>query len=768
MGKILVVVESPAKIKKFNDILGSKYKTMASVGHIIDLDPKKMSVDLKTFIPTYITIKGKDSVVEKLKEAYAKADDILLASDLDREGEAISWTIKEVLKLKNPKRITTDSITKEAILKAVENPRKIDMNLVHSQQARRILDRIIGYEISPILWKTIGMALSAGRVQSVVVRLIVERETEITKFFNSKLMTFFKITALFEKNIKADLVENKKIVKIDNIDDARDIINKCSKSDFKVTEISKKDSYRNPPPPFTTASLQQEASRKLSFNVKKTMAIAQHLYEEGYITYMRTDSINISKEGMKEIKESILELYGSNYYREKIYKSKGNTQEAHECIRPTHPKRKSIAENKYGDDGKRLYNLIWKRTMACQMSPAKLEITTILIDISKVKKYKFMSEFENVIFDGFLKIYEKEEETKTVKVKEGDMIDCKEIKGTQEYKKPPTRFDEASLVKQMSPEHLNIGRPSTYGNIIEKIQDRNYVKKTDIDGVKVEQFVITWNGKKILENKTDIILGKETNKLVPTNLGVIVTEFLIKYFNEIMDYEFTAEMEKSLDNIAEGKLDHNKLLKNFYKKFHPLVEKLIEKSKELKEKNTRILGKHPKNGYEITTIITRFGPAIKMCNPENKKDCVFAPIKEPLTIGTITLKDAIQLLEYPKLLGKYNEEDVKISKGKFGIYIKHGKKNISIGEKSESDITLEEAIKLIKEKEKGELWKAADKKASYVMLEGKYGRYVNVKPKKGKSINVKVPDDVKEMTIEKVQELLENKKKSRRRFIKKK
>ena len=769
---ILVIVESNAKTKKIDTILGDNYKTIASFGHVIDLDPKKMSIDFETFEPTYITIKGKEDVVSKLKKEYKNSDDILLASDPDREGEAIAWTISTILKLKNPKRVAFDSITKDVVKNAIDNPREIDMNLVHAQQARRILDRIIGYEISPILWRTIGMSLSAGRVQSVVVRLIIERENEIKDFFQSDISSYFKFTAIFKPNLESVLTKNNKQVKIEGKDDAMIILGKCSKSTFKVGEIEKKNSFRNPSPPFSTASFQQEASKKLGFSVKKTMTIAQHLYESGYITYMRTDSTNISKEAMEEIKETVLDMFGEKYFREKIYKSKkANTQEAHEAIRPTHPKNMKIEKNKYGEDGDKLYNLIWKRTMASQMSPAKLEIIDILIDISNLKEYKFISEFENIIFDGYMKVYGKEEKTTEIKVNKGDVLDCNEIKATQEYKRPPTRYDEASLVKELSPEHLNIGRPSTYSTIIEKIQDRNYVKKEDINGFEKEKVILRWNGKKIIEENEKIMLGKEINKFIPTDLGKVVTEFLVSNFKEIMDFEFTADMEVKLDNIAEGKISSKKVLSLFYDKFHPLVEELKKKTKELKNEHTRELGKHP-NGFDIIATIARFGAVVKMCNPENKKDCVFAPIKEPLTIETITLDDAIKLLEYPKKLGEYEGKEVKLMKGKFGFYIKHGKENVSFDNKENSDenkITLEKAIEFIKEKQKGKLWEDIDKKGTtYTALEGKFGKYVKVKPTKGKSRNVKIPDDldVKDLTIDKVIELLSKKKKFRK-FTKK-
>lgn len=765
---ILVVVESKAKTQKINQILGKGYNTIACYGHMLDLDPKKMSVDLKTFEPTYIPIKGKEEVIKDLKKQYKNAEDIIICSDLDAEGETIAYEIKNILKLKDEKRAVFVSITSDVILKEINNTRKIDMMLVESQQTRRVLDRIIGYEISPILWKTIGTSLSAGRVQSVTVRLIIDKENEIKKFFENEIPSYFKFNAIFNPNIEAILVENEKQFKVKSYDDAQLILGKCSKSSFIVYDIKKKDSFRNPPSPFMTATLQQEALRKLGFNVKKTMSIAQHLYESGYITYMRTDSLSIAKEAMDEIRETIINNFGEKYYREKNYTKKSGAG-AHECIRPAHTTKRTIEKNKYGEDGEKLYDLIWKRTVACQMSPAKLDVTKILIDISKLKDYKFMSEFENIIFDGYLKVYGKEEKIINIDVKKNDELKCKEITAIQDYKKPPYRYDEASLVKTLSSDEYNIGRPSTYASIIDKIETRNYVKKDNIEGIEKEKIIIKWDGK-ISEEKEKIRIGKEMNKFVPTDLGKVVTHFLVENFKEIMDYEFTEEMEKKLDKIAEGKLRYKKVISEFYEKFHPLVENLKDKSKELKEKNTRVLGKHT-NGWEIVATIARFGAVVKMCNPDDKKDCSYAPIKEPLTLETITLDDAIKLFEYPKYLGKYKEKDVKLMKGKFGFYLKFGKENISYENKDTEIKELDEAIKIINEKQKGKLWEETDKKGTvYTVLDGKFGKYVKIKPKKGKSSNVKIPEgfDLNEMNIDKVYEFIENKKKSfRKRFTKK-
>lgn len=786
MSKILVIVESPNKIKKIKEILGSDYEVVASVGHIIDLDPKNMSIDfIHGYKPIYVIKEGKESVVKNLKDHSKNANIILLATDEDREGEMIAWSIAHTLKIKEAKRITFVAITKSELTNAVKKPREIDMNLVDAQKARRVLDRIIGYEISPLLRKNIGPGkLSAGRVQSVVVRLIIDRENEIKDFFQGDQNSYYRFKGLFHENGKKSFVTSLHnldsvgsdgilkgdIAKIESETKSRELFKKFMQSKFKVANIFNKKSLRSPAAPFTTSTLQQEASRKLGMTVQRTMSAAQHLYEAGYITYMRTDSINLSVEALDNLKDYIIKTYGEGFYRKMIYKAKTkNTQEAHEAIRPTDAFVESVDVNgKIKDDERRLYSLIWKRTVASQMKPAEYNVTTIQISISKDSEHFFSTSVDNLVFSGYLKVYnieniEKEDtedgsENKEIPVpKAGKELLVTSIVSTQEYEKPPTRYNEASLVDKLDPKNLNIGRPSTYAFIINTILDRGYVKKEDISGFERDSLTLTWNGKdKIEEDIKKIIIGKENNKFVPTSLGNVVNTFLMSAFPKIMDYKFTANMEEQLDEIAEGKLKYVYVVDNFYKEFHPLVEKYIKEKSLVEEKYTKKLGKDP-TGAEIIATIAKFGPVVKLISPSSSKP-IYAPIKEPLTLETITLDDALKLFEYPKFLGKYKNKNIILNKGQYGLYITYGKDRYAI-EEGKTDVSLEDAEKIIESKKPLVEFKTENK--VYSVLKGPTGNYIKIVDnskkhmKKTYTVSLPLDIDIKTLTIEKIQNIIE-------------
>jgi DNA topoisomerase-1 len=843
-GKILVIVESPGKIKKLQAILGDKYIVMASKGHIIDLHPKKMSIKIENkFEPEYYIMGSfetdkskkrfldKTDIVNELKKVAKKASDVLLAADEDREGEMIAWSVAKELGLdvKKAKRIAFNSITKTELEKAIKNPRTIDMDLVDAQKSRRILDRLIGFEISPILWKSIGASLSAGRVQSVVVRLLIDKENEIKEFLQKENTSYFKFNGLFEvsknKKLNSTLYEKKakkaakttskttkakskkteteqeeksdikfEKAKIDNESTARTLMKSLMKSEFTIKDIIEKDSLRQPSPPFTTSTLVQEAARKIGFTVKRTNSAAQKLYEAGYITYMRTDSVNLSSEALENIKKFILEKYGKEYHRGLNYEAKSkNTQEAHEACRPTDVFVENVKEGgkEIGSDESKLYNLIWKRSVASQMQPAKIKLTDIIIDPSKVAEYSFMSQISNIDFPGFLLVYnvknlEKEsnndgedngDDNKEIDddtivdiklPKIGTKLDVDNITGEQEYQKPQTRYNEASLVNKLDPKNLNIGRPSTYGSIINTIQERNYVIMSNIEGIEKDSILMEWNGgDKMKESVNKVVIGKENNKLIPTSLGMLVTDFLIKNFNQIVDYKFTALMEELLDKIAEGKKVWHTVLQEFYDTFHPIVKKLLESKSTVKSDMTRVIGNHPTLGHEIVATIARFGAVIKMCTTKTK--CIYAPIKEPLTKDTITLEQALKLLEYPKELGKHDGMQISLNKGKHGLYLKWGDVKASIEGlpeeiiiKDKENITFDEAVQVIKNKRKNVLWEKNDAKVMYTILKGPYGNYIDINDtsKKIKKKSLKVPlkdiedDKIKDLTLDKVKELI--------------
>lgn len=824
MGSILFLVESPHKAETLKHILGKEYIIMATVGHIMDLDPHGMSIDIENdFKPIYINNTDKTEVISKIKAAAKKADKIIFASDPDREGEMIAWGAAKILGVKNPQRVTYTEITKDAILKAVQHPRDLDLALVDAQKTRRLLDRLVGYEISPLLMKVLSiMHLSAGRVQSVVARLIIDKENEIKEFFKKDLPATFKFNGDFDfkgdmmksilfnvgennespkssksksstkkekeqftndDNDEIDIVESEKgIVKIPSLNKANELMELFCKSKFSVGEIGEKMLTRNPSPPFSTSSMQQASANKLGFTVKRTMSAAQNLYEAGYITYLRTDSVNLSNEALESIGQYIIKKYGSKYHHQIQYKSKSkNTQEAHEAIRPTDV---NVVDNltgkKISNDEIRLYTLIWKRAVASQMSPAIIKQIKVHIKISNVDKYEFISKSEVVEFAGFLKVYNIEDvekdtdsndinanEIKTLKTlpKIGDKLEVQEITGKQNYQKPPSRYNDGTLVNKMKPENLNIGRPATTQSIITVIQDRKYVEKKDVDGIAKDVTILKVDKTKKVKTSTEtIMLGKEINKFVPTELGMTVNDFLVKYFPDVMDYHFTSEMEEKLDEIAEGKMNWLKVMKAFYKDFHPIVEKVKLEAKEILKKNTRSLGKHPETGEEIMVALGRFGPMIKM---KQGKKLIYAPIQKPLTMENITLKDALKLFEYPKNIGKYNDTDIFLQKGKYGYYLIYEKEKVSVGDMA--DISLDDAVAKIAEKESKNLWKATDGKIIYKVLDGQFGPYVNVSGITRKSINVKLPKDtdIKKLTLESVKEIV-SKWKPHRKFAKKK
>ena len=799
--------------------MGDNYIVTASVGHIIDLSAKTMSIDIEhDFKPTYENLPGKDKVIYDLKKHFKNCSDVLLATDEDREGEMIAWSLVHVLNIKDAKRITFNSITHDEILNAVANPRNIDINLVDAQKSRRMLDRIVGYEISPLLWKSIGQSLSAGRVQSVVVRIILDREREIQTFLKNNIISDFKVKANFYKDIFAQLYSIKKsnnnelnnlnddsdsdsdnnndennnvnddkvsgiLIKtfkthIENDKNARDIMTKIIESEFKISGKGEKIQIKNPSPPFTTSTLQQEAARKLGFTIKRTMMAAQNLYEAGHITYMRTDSTNLSKEALKSIGDYIKNTYGITYHHEKNYVGKTkNTQEAHESVRPTHIDKLGLTEScKIGNDECKLYLLIWKRAIASQMSSAKLNVSTTQISISKLKDYYFQTEISSIIFDGFLKVYNiknLEEDNKdniiTKMPNLGDKLKLTELNCIQDYQKPPPRYNEASLVNKLDPKNLNIGRPSTYAAIINKIQERGYIEKKDNDGITKESIELNWTieNKKIKENKKTINIGKDTGKLTPTTIGTMVTDFLINYFPDIMDYKFTSNMEDKLDGVAEGKINMLKLLTDFYKiDFHPIIDKLSKDKIKYIDKDRRIIGKD-ENGNNVVATIKRYGPVVLIEKEDNGKALNIAPLKLPNTIENIKLEDALQILSYPKLIGKYNNKEIKLYKGKYGFYAKYSDFNINLSKlEDEEEITLEKIIEMIDEKKSKNLWEGKDGKTYYTVLDGQYGKYIKIEDKSKKTskpLNVKLPTNIEitDLTLDKIKNLAEEGKKNK-------
>jgi DNA topoisomerase-1 len=701
MAKNLVIVESPAKAKTIEKFLGKDFKVESSFGHIADLPSKELGVDVVgDFKPKYEVSKDKKAVVKKLKDLAKKADMVWLASDEDREGEAIAWHLAETLKLDKAKtkRIVFHEITKTAIQNAIKNPRGIDYDLVDAQQARRVLDRIVGYELSPILWRKIKGGLSAGRVQSVSVRLIVEREREIQNF---QAKVSYRIDAEFSTE-SGQLFKAKLSKTFATKEDAHKFLGTNTSAEFKVSDLEKKPAKKSPAAPFTTSTLQQEASRKLYFSVSKTMTMAQRLYEAGFITYMRTDSVNLSNDARQAAELEIKNTYGSQYSKPRNYKGKSKgAQEAHEAIRPTDFSRSSVNIDR---DQARLYELIWKRAIASQMSEAQLELTIVNISAS-THNDTFMVNGEVIKFDGFLKVYlestddEKQEQEGMLPILEvNQILHYNYITATERYTRPPYRFSEASLVKKL--EELGIGRPSTYAPTISTIQNRGYIEKGAVEGVERKYSQLTLQNGNVKDNLLTEKVGSDKGKLVPTDIGMIVNDFLVNHFETILDYNFTAKVEDQFDDIAAGKQSWTKMMKDFYKDFHPKVESVQANAE--RESGKRILGEDS-NGRQVSVRLGKFGPMVQIGTIDDEEKPKFASLSPEQQINTITYDEAMDLFQLPKKLGAYEGEEIEVNNGRFGPYVKFGKKFVSLPKgMNPLSIELEEAIILIKEKEKAD------------------------------------------------------------------
>ncbi len=733
MQKNLVIVESPAKAKTIEKFLGSDFKVMSSYGHIRDLKKKELSIDDETLEPEYEIPEDKKKLVNDLKSNVKKVEKVWLASDEDREGEAISWHLCEVLGLdeKKTNRIVFHEITKPAILEAIEHPRHLDMNLVNAQQARRVLDRLVGFKLSPVLWRKVKPALSAGRVQSVAVRLIVEREREIQDF---KSEVFYSVNGIFAiTNPDGSATEVKATLdsRFKTHDEVVAFLEKCKDATFTVESISKKPLKRTPAPPFTTSTLQQEAARKLGFTVSQTMMLAQHLYENGRITYMRTDSVNLSTLCLAASKEEIIRLYGEEYSKTRQYhtSSKG-AQEAHEAIRPTYMDQAEIEGN---PQEKRLYDLIWKRTAASQMADAEIEKTTVNITISGSNE-QFVAQGEVVKFDGFIKVYresnddeEQQEEYMHIlpPLTEGQELTRREIQATEKFSQGPQRYTEASLVHKL--EELGIGRPSTYAPTISTIQQREYVQKGDKKGEERQYTVDSLKGKQITQKMRKEIVGSDKGKLLPTDIGIVVNDFLMDHFKEIMDYNFTAKVEQDFDKIAEGQEQWKDMMRSFYKGFEPVVEKTMNSRQEHKA-GERQLGKDPKSGRPVFVKIGRFGPVVQIGSAEDQDKPLFAQLPKEKSMDSISLEEALELFKLPRTLGDYEGTPVTIGAGRFGPYILHNHKYTSLPKNEDPlTITLEAAVSLIENKRKEEdqkHLKTFDEDAKLEVLNGRYGPYL--------------------------------------------
>jgi DNA topoisomerase-1 len=751
MEKNLVIVESPAKAKTIEKFLGNDYKVMSSYGHIRDLKKKELSIDNDTLEPEYEIPEEKQRLVSELKSQAKKAEKIWLASDEDREGEAISWHLCEVLGLdeKKTSRIVFHEITKTAIQEAIQHPRHLDMNLVNAQQARRVLDRLVGFKLSPVLWRKVKPALSAGRVQSVAVRLIVEREREVQAF---KSETFYNVNAVFAianpdgsaSEVKATLNQRFKTEQ-----EARQFLELCKDATFTVESITKKPMKRTPAPPFTTSTLQQEAARKLGFTVSQTMMVAQHLYENGCITYMRTDSVNLSGLCINASKQEISNLYGSEYSKVRQYhtSSKG-AQEAHEAIRPTYMEAKTIEGTV---QERRLYELIWKRTIASQMADAEIEKTTVEITASLGGKTEsptnsssikvsgenplFIAQGEVVKFDGFLKVYHESTDddenaqegyaTILPPMRKGDELTRREINATERYTQAPQRYTEASLVHKL--EELGIGRPSTYAPTISTIQQREYVVKGDKKGEERPYNVLTLKGKVITDKNRVELTGSDKGKLLPTDIGIVVNDFLIQNFPTILDYNFTAKVEQDFDQIAEGKESWSKMMKSFYKEFEPTVEKTINARSEHKA-GERQLGIDPRSKKPVFVKIGRFGPVIQIGSAEDKEKPQFAHLPKEMSMENITLEQALELFRLPRMLGEYEGEPVTVGAGRFGPYILHAGKYTSLPKDTNPlTVNIGDAVRFIEEKRKAEVQKhikTFEEDPKLEVMNGRYGPYL--------------------------------------------
>ena len=774
MSKNLLIVESPAKAKTIEKILGDEFEVRSCYGHIRDLEKNDMGIDMKNhFAPRYMVPSEKEKVVKELKSMTKKAKEVWLASDEDREGESISWHLAEVLGLdpKKTKRIVFHEITAPAIKKAVANPRLINMDLVDAQQARRILDRIVGFELSPVLWRKIGMqkSLSAGRVQSVAVRLIAEREREINHFTPESV---FKVSALFSA-----LDINKKKVKfkaegpqkLTTAGAADKFLNECKSAKYSVKDITVKDGKRTPSAPFTTSTLQQEASRKLGYSVSKTMLLAQKLYESGKITYMRTDSISLSETAIDAIKAEINSSFGEKYYQPRKFKNKNeNAQEAHEAIRPSY-----MNESKVDDaDTNRLYELIWKRTIASQMSDAQFEKTTAKIEIS-TNKDTLTASGEVMKFDGFLKVYlegKDDDDVEEDELGEGDesllpplakgqVLEFISMTGLERFSRPASRYTEASLVKKL--EELGIGRPSTYAPTITTIMKRNYVEKREKEGVKRVYQILTLNPKdEIKTESASEITGAEKNKLSPTDLGLVVTDFLKLHFEKVMDFGFTAKIEGEFDEIADGKLKWSKMLENFYQPFHETIEHTLETAE--RAKGERELGFDPVSGKKLIARMGRYGPMVQIGHQDEEEKPRFAKLKASQSIETISFDEAMELFKLPRTLGLFEEEEVSVNIGRFGPYAAHSKKFYSLNKEMDPyTVTLEELTPMIAEKRKAKDERTIKvfEKEKIQLLRGPYGPYIKQGLRNFK-LTKEQQEKVEELTIEEVKEIIEELKKN--------
>ncbi len=755
MQKNLVIVESPAKAKTIEKFLGNDYKVLSSYGHIRDLKKKEFSIDVENgYRPTYEIPEDKKKLVKELKSEAQKADMVWLASDEDREGEAISWHLYEVLELDpaKTKRIVFHEITKTAILKAIDNPRDIDVNLVNAQQARRVLDRIVGFELSPVLWKKVKPALSAGRVQSVAVRLVVEREREVNAFVSE---SWYRVTAVFDvlgENDERTEVRAELGNRFKTKDEAYVFLESCKDADFSISNVVTRPSRKSPAPPFTTSTLQQEAARKLGFSVSQTMVIAQRLYESGKITYMRTDSVNLSDLALNTSRETIVSLMGDTYVKTRQFatKSKG-AQEAHEAIRPTYMSNETITGT---TQEQKLYELIWKRTLASQMADAELEKTTATISISNSNEV-FVAVGEVVTFDGFLRVYkesyddenEQEDESRLLPpLTVGQKLEKKEVLATQRFSLCPPRYTEASLVRKM--EELGIGRPSTYAPTISTIQQRGYVEKGNKEGVTRSYDVLKLKGNKVTESVKSEVTGYEKAKLLPTDVGIVVNDFLMDYFPGIMDYNFTASVEKEFDEVAEGEKEWAGVMDNFYQDFHPLVEKTISVKTEHKV-GERVLGIDPVSGKPVSVKIGRYGPVIQIGSAEDEEKPRFAQLAKGYTIETITFEEALDSFKLPRTLGEFEGKSVSVGIGRFGPYVRHNNVFVSIPKGTDPmEVSLEEAIELLKTKREvteNKTIKTFEEEPGLQILNGRYGPYISYEKK-----NYKIPDNVepKDLNLE--------------------
>ena len=753
MQKNLVIVESPAKAKTIEKFLGQDFKVMSSYGHIRDLKKKELSVDDDTLEPEYEIPEEKVKLVADLRSKANKAEKVWLASDEDREGEAISWHLCEVLGLDKQKtnRIVFHEITKPAILEAIEHPRHLDMNLVNAQQARRVLDRIVGFKLSPVLWRKVKPALSAGRVQSVAVRLIVEREREIQNFNSEVYYSVNGIFAITNSDGSATEVKAQLASRFKTEDEVMAFLEKCKDATFTVESISKKPVKRTPAPPFTTSTLQQEAARKLGFTVSQTMMIAQHLYENGRITYMRTDSVNLSKLCLGASKEEIVRLYGKEYSKTRQYHTSAKgAQEAHEAIRPTYMDQTEIEGTA---QEKRLYELIWKRTIACQMADAEIEKTTVNIAISGIDE-QFVAQGEVVKFDGFIKVYRESSDDDEQQneefghilppLKKGQELTRREVSAMERFSMGPQRYTEASLVHKM--EELGIGRPSTYAPTISTIQQRDYVQKGDKKGEDRPYTVFVLKGKQIAQKTRKENVGSEKGKLIPTDIGIVVNDFLIKNFNDIMDYNFTAKVEQDFDKIAEGEEKWTDMMHHFYNNFIPEVENTMN-SRDSHKAGERMLGTDPKSGRPVFVKIGRFGPVVQIGTAEDKDKPTFAQLPKDQSMETITLQEAMELFKLPRELGEYENKPVTIGAGRFGPYILHDRKYTSLPKDADPlALTLDEAIALIEEKRQQDNekhLKSFREDPKLEVLNGRYGPYLTYDGK-----NYRLPKSMHEKATE--------------------